>query len=62
MSNIALGVVTVTPHLSAGTLAGQAVDISKPSVLMALVPGSVSTASGLNGRGTVSFEAVEARG
>lgn len=62
VSNIALGVVTVTPHLSAGTLAGQAVDISKPSVLMALVPGSVSTASGLNGRGTVSFEAVEARG
>lgn len=62
VTGIASGVVSVVPHLSAGTLVGQAVDVSKPSVLMALVPGSVSTSSGLNGRGLVSFEAMEAQG
>jgi len=55
-------IYSVAPHFSVGALAGQTVDISKPSVLMALVPGSVSTQTGTNGRASISFEAVEARG
>lgn len=63
ITDIASGpVYTVAPHLSVGALVGQSVNIHKPGVLMVLVPGSVSTQTGLNGRGTVSFRAVEARG
>lgn len=56
------GVYTVAPHFSVGVLSGQTVDVSRPSVQMALVPGSVSTQTGLNGRASISFEAMEARG
>lgn len=56
------GIYTVAPHFSVGILTGQTVDVSRPSVQMALVPGSVSTQTGLNGRASVSFEAMEARG
>lgn len=56
------GVYTLAPHLSTGTLVGATVTLYRPSVTMAIVPGSVSTTSALNGRGTVSFEAMEARG
>lgn len=62
VTGVAGAVLTVAPHFSAGVLIGQSVDVSRPSVAMAIVPGSVSTTSGLNGRGTVSFEAMEARG
>lgn len=55
-------VVGVAPHLSVGVLSGQTVNLHQPSVTMALVPGSVSTATGLNGRASISFEAMEARG
>lgn len=62
VTGVAAGVVTVAPHLAVGTAPGQTVTVHQPSVTMAIVPGSVSTTSGLNGRGTVSFEAMEARG
>lgn len=57
-----LAPLTVAPHLSVGVLVGQTVTIERPSVLMAIVPGSVQTATGLNGRAAISFEAMEARG
>lgn len=53
--------IEVRPHLAYGTLAGQAVTVLKPWVPMMLVPGTVSTVSELNGRGRVSFEAMEAK-
>lgn len=59
---VAGGVISVAPHFSVGVLAGQAVDVSQPSVTMSLVPGSVQAQTGLNGRAAISFEAVEARG
>lgn len=50
------------PHLWPGVAAGAAVSISKPHCIMAIVPGSVSsTADPQTGRGTVSFQAMEAR-
>lgn len=53
----------VAAWVFAGVLnAGQSVDVSRPSVAMALVPGSVQTQTGLNGRASISFEAMEARG
>lgn len=56
------GVVQIVPHLSVGALVGQSVNIEQPGVLMTLVPGSVSSQTGLNGRASISFEAMEARG
>lgn len=56
------GVIGLAPFLSTGALVGQDVVIHEPSVTMALVPGSVSTTSALNGRGSISFQAMEARG
>lgn len=56
------GINEVVPHLSVGALVGQTVNIHKPGVNMTIVPGSVNTQTGLNGRGTVSFRAIEARG
>jgi len=56
------GVVGVAPFLSTGILVGQAVDVSQPSVAMTLQPGSINTQTGLNGRGSVTFQAIEARG
>jgi hypothetical protein len=56
------GFIRVAPHFSVGILVGQTVVVHRPSVDMTLVPGSVSTTTGLNGRGTVSFQAIEARG
>jgi len=54
--------LTLTPHLSVGVLVGQAVNVRKPGVLMTVVPGSVNTQTGLNGRGSLTFQATEARG
>lgn len=61
VTGVAAGVITVAPNLPLGILAGQSVSIAKPGVQMLLVPGTVSTGSGLNGRGTVSFQAIEDR-
>lgn len=53
----------IRPHLWPGTATGQPVIIERPSCLMTIRPGSVSTASNTtNGFGTVSFEAIESRG
>ena len=50
------------PHLRPGVVVGADVSISKPHCVMAIVPGSVSsTADPRTGRGTVSFQAMEAR-
>lgn len=54
--------ITITPHLSVGANLSDPVKLNKPSVEMYLVPGSASFSSGLNGRGAVSFQAIEARG
>jgi hypothetical protein len=52
----------VHPPLWPGTATGQAVSVRKPHCLMRIVPGSVSaSADPRTGRGTVSFEAMEAR-
>lgn len=56
------GIIGLAPYLSAGILVGQAVRVNSPGVLMTLDPGTVNTQTGLNGRGSVSFRAVEARG
>lgn len=55
-------VYTLAPHYSLGILVGDAVTLNRPSVAMSLVPGSVNTQTGLNGRASISFEAMEARG
>ncbi|UXS00838.1 hypothetical protein [Agrobacterium tumefaciens] len=52
----------VRPHLWPGVVAPRSATLVKPACIMALVPGSVSTTSDLStGRGTVSFQAIEAR-
>lgn len=56
------GIYTVAPHLSVGVLNGDTVTLYRPSVAMALVPGSVQSTTSLNGRAVLSFEAMEARG
>lgn len=63
VTEVATGpIYSVAPHFSVGVLAGQSVTVNRPSVTMAIVPGSINTQSGLNGRGAVTFEAMEARG
>lgn len=52
----------VRPHFSVNTAVDDTVIFNKPYCLMTLVPNSVSASSGLNGRGSVSFQAMEARG
>lgn len=52
----------VRPHLSVNISIGDRVKIYQPNCLMTLVPGSVSAGSGLNGRGSISFQAIESRG
>lgn len=52
----------VRPHLWPGVVAGATVSIVKPACIMAIVPGSVSSPADMaTGRGTISFQAVEAR-
>lgn len=62
ITGVASGVLSLAPHLSAGALVGQTVGVYQPGVLMSLVPGSVNTTAALNGRGTITFQAIEARG
>lgn len=51
----------VRPHFWDGVAANDPISVRRPHCIMALVPGSVSADSDLTGRGTVSFQAVEAR-
>jgi len=52
----------VRPHIWPGVATGAEVVISKPSCVMAIVPGSISSsADAATGRGSISFQAVEAR-
>lgn len=54
--------VEVRPHLWPGVDTGDAVVISKPACVMAIVPGSISSqAAADTGRGVVTFQAMEAR-
>lgn len=62
VTGVSGGLLSLVPHLSVGALVGQSVGVYRPGVLMSIVPGSVSTTAGLNGRGTVTFQAIEARG
>jgi hypothetical protein len=51
----------VRPHIWPGSVTGVAVAIKRPSCVMAIVPGSISSEAGLDGRGSVAFQAMEAR-
>lgn len=52
----------IRPHLWPGVTAPAAATLVKPSCIMAIVPGSVSTTADMaTGRGTVTFQAIEAR-
>lgn len=52
----------VRPHIWPGVVTGAAVKIVRPACLMTIVPGSISTQAEVStGRGTVSFQAMEAR-
>lgn len=52
----------VRPHIWADVETGAAVSIDRPFCLMSIVPGSItSSADPQTGRGTVSFQAIEAR-
>lgn len=50
----------VRPHIWPGVTSG-AVSVKRPSCIMAIVPGSVASESGLDGWGSVTFQAIEAR-
>ncbi|KKB86472.1 hypothetical protein VW29_02645 [Devosia limi DSM 17137] len=53
----------IRPHLWPAAFTGQAVVIAKPSCLMVIVPNSLQASGDLRtGRGSVSFDAIEARG
>jgi len=52
----------IRPNLWPGVTAPAAATLVKPSCIMAIVPGSVSTTADMaTGRGTVTFQAIEAR-
>lgn len=51
----------VRPHLAIGVAANDVVSVKRPHCPMTLVPGSVSASSEDNGRGKISFDAVEYR-
>lgn len=56
------GVFEVRPALWQGVAVGNLVSVKRPWVPMMIVPGTISTQAEMaTGRGTVSFEAVEAR-
>lgn len=52
----------VRPHLNIGISVDDTVVLHKPYCYMTLVPNSVNAGSGLNGRGSISFQAIESRG
>lgn len=56
------GLFDVMPPVWPGVVAGAAVTIHKPSCIMSIVPGSISSAADpVSGRGTISFQGVEDR-
>lgn len=53
----------VRPHFTPNLVSvDDIVIIRKPFCLMTIVPNSINTSSGLNGRGSISFQAIESRG
>lgn len=54
------GTIRVRPYFWPGLAVGAVVTVRSPSVAMRIDPGSVSSSSGLNGRGVISFSATEA--
>lgn len=56
------GLFEVRPHIWPGVAAGAAVSITRPCCVMSIVPGSISaSADPRTGRGTISFQGIEAR-
>ena len=55
------GFFEVRPHIWPGRAIGAAVSVKQPACLMAVVPDTVSADASLNGWGTLSFQAMEAR-
>jgi hypothetical protein len=55
----------VRPHIWPGVAGGfsppLSVSVKRPACIMAIVPGSIVSDSGLNGRGSISFQGEEAR-
>lgn len=60
-ANGIIGPIEVRYFLPFGTIVGQIATVIKPWVPMSIVPGSVGTTSGLNGRAAISFEGMEAK-
>lgn len=58
----AAALIEVRPHFWPGIAIGSTVELVRPWCPMAIVPGSISTeAAAATGRGTISFQAMEAR-
>jgi hypothetical protein len=55
------GFFEVRPHIWPGRAIGATVSVKQPACLMAVVPDTVSADASLNGWGTLSFQAMEAR-
>lgn len=51
----------VRPHIAPDISAAATVHLQKPYCIMALVPGSISASSGIDARGSISFQAIEVR-
>ena len=51
----------VRPHIWPDVTVTKPVAVKQPACLMAIVPGSLSSDTGLDGRGAVTFQAIEAR-
>jgi hypothetical protein len=55
------GFFEVRPHIWPSVTAPKAASVKQPACLMTIVPGSISSDAQLNGWGSVSFQAIEAR-
>lgn len=51
----------IWPDVDGGGSPASAVSVYRPSCIMAIVPGSVVTSTDISGRGSVAFQAIEAR-
>ena len=51
----------IRPHLWPDVTVTKPVHVKQPACLMAIVPGSIASDAQLNGWGSVSFSAIEAR-
>jgi len=62
MEAATVGQFEIRPHLWPGVAVGAALNVLKPSCVMSIVPGSISSsADRATGRGSISFQAMEAR-